>query len=81
MAKNTYDLQGYVLSLRHIMMITPVFTAQEEEGFQFNVRMTDMRLPFKYPTRQDATLSRELLIKAINDMDDMDAIPNSPATD
>jgi len=73
MAKNTYDLQGYTLSLRHIMMITPVFTAKDEEGYQFNLRMTDMRLPFKYPTRQDATLERELLVKAINKMD-MDEI-------
>ncbi len=69
MAKNTYELQGYTLSLRHIMMITPVFTAKEEEGYQFNIRMTDMRLPFKYPTRQDATLDRELLVKAMNKLD------------
>lgn len=69
MAKNTYDMQGYTLSLRHIMMITPVFTAKDEEGYQFNLRMTDMRLPFKFPTRQDATLERELLVKAINKLD------------
>ncbi len=69
MTKSTYDLQGYTLSLRHIMMVTPVFTAKDEEGFQFNIRMTDMRLPFKYPTRQDATLARELLVKAINKLD------------
>lgn len=69
MAKNTYELQGYTLSLRHIMMITPVFTAKDEEGYQFNVRMTDMRLPFKFPTRQDATLERELMVKAINQLE------------
>lgn len=74
MAKNTYELQGYTLSLRHIMMITPVFTAKDEEGFQFNLRMTDMRLPFKYPTRQDATLERELLVKAINQLDHIQAM-------
>ena len=74
MSKAIYDLQGYTLNLKHIMMITPVFTAQEEEGFQFNLRMTDMRLPFKFPTRQDATLERELLIKALHALDDDRAV-------
>ena len=70
MNRAIYDLQGYILNLNHIMMITPVFTAKEEEGFQFNLRMTDMRLPFKYPTLQDATLERELLLKALHALGD-----------
>ncbi len=69
MAKSTYDLQGYTINLRQILMLTPIFTAKDDEGFQFNVRLLDLKLSFKFPTRQDAIMQRELLVKAINDSD------------
>lgn len=69
MPKITYELQGYTINLRHILMLTPIFTAKDDEGYQFNVRLLDLKLSFKFPTRQDATMQRELLVKAINKVD------------
>jgi len=67
MSKTSYELQGYTLNLRHILMLTPIFTAKDDEGHQFNVRLLDLKLSFKFPTRQDATMQRELLVKAMNE--------------
>ena len=67
MSKPTIEIRGFVLVLRHIVMISPVFEADDEEGSQFNVRMNGVRVPFKFPTRHDATLQREMLVKALNE--------------
>ncbi len=66
MHKLTYDLQGYTINLNHVLMLTPIFTAKDDEGYQFNIRLLDLKMSFKFPTRQDATMQRELLVKAIN---------------
>ena len=48
--------------------LTRVFKAEEEEGYQFNIRFSgDALLTPKYPSRHEADLQRELLIKAIRD--------------
>ncbi len=63
----TYELKGYTLVLDKIVFVSAVFTADHEEGKQFNVRLTGDMLKFKFPTHADAVLGRELLIKAIKE--------------
>ena len=66
MATTIYDLQGYSIVLNKISFITRIFQAEGEQGYQFNVRFSgDLRLAPQFPTRHDADLARELLIKAI----------------
>jgi len=68
MARSVYDLQGYAVVLDKIIFVTRVFEADAEEGFQFNVRFSgDPRLVPKFPTRHEADLQRELLIKALRE--------------
>lgn len=68
MSKRTYDIAGFTLVLDKITLISPVFQADNEEGWQFNVRLSSgARLPVKRPDRSRATLDRELLVKALND--------------
>jgi hypothetical protein len=48
--------------------VTRVFAAEDEEGFQFNVRFTgDARLAPKFPARHEADLQRELFLKALRE--------------
>jgi hypothetical protein len=48
--------------------VTRVFAAEDEEGYQFNIRFTgDLRLAPRFPTRHEADLQRSLLLQAIND--------------
>jgi hypothetical protein len=69
MARSVYDLQGYAVVLDKVVFVTRVFEAEGEEGFQFNVRFTgDLRLAPKYPTRHEADLQRELLLKAMREI-------------
>jgi len=64
----TYEIAGFTLVLDKIMMISAVFEADNEEGWQFNVRLVSGgRIAVKRPDRSQATLDRELLIKAINE--------------
>jgi hypothetical protein len=68
MKRSVIDLQGYAVVLDKIVFVTRVFEAEDEEGFQFNVRFTgDLRLTPKYPTRHEADLHRELLLKALKE--------------
>lgn len=60
-----HDIQGYTIVLDKIVHITRIFEAPNDEGTQFNVRLTAGRLELKFPNRAEATLQRELLIKAI----------------
>jgi hypothetical protein len=64
----TYDLKGYTLILDKIVFISAVFTANHEEGKQFNVRVIGDLLKFKFPTHEDAVMARQLLIKAIKEV-------------
>ncbi|MDT8409126.1 MAG: hypothetical protein RQ741_05965 [Wenzhouxiangellaceae bacterium] len=71
MQKRTYDIAGFTLVLDKIAMISTVFEAKDNEGWQFNVRMVSgNRVPIKRPDRSRATLDRDLLIKAINEPQD-----------
>lgn len=64
----TYEIAGFALVLDKIMMISAVFEADNNEGWQFNVRLVSGgRIAVKRPDRSQATLDRELLIKAINE--------------
>ncbi len=66
MARSVYDLQGYAVVLDKVVFVTRVFKAESDEGFQFNVRLArDLRLTPKFPTRHEADLQRELLLKAL----------------
>ncbi len=63
----TYELKGYTLVLEKIVFISAVFTADHEEGKQFNVRLVGDMLKFKFPNHADAVLARELLVKALKE--------------
>lgn len=66
-SEKTYELQGYAIVLDKIAFLTRVFEAEEEQGYQFNIRFTgDLRLAPKFPTRHEADLQRSLLLKALN---------------
>jgi len=68
MTRAVYDLQGYAVVLDKIIFVTRVFEAEEEEGYQFNVRLSgDVRLSPKFPLRHEADLQRELLLKALRE--------------
>ncbi len=68
MKRSVFDLQGYAVVLDKIVFLTRVFEAEDEEGFQFNVRFVgDLRLAPKFPTRHEADLQRELLLKALRE--------------
>jgi len=64
----TYELKGYTLVLDKIVFVSAVFTAEQDEGRQFNVRLMGDLLKFKFPTHSDAVLARELLIKAMKEV-------------
>ncbi len=64
----TYDLKGYTLVLEKIVFVSAVFTANHDEGKQFNVRLVGDMLKFKFPNHADAVLARELLVKAMKEV-------------
>jgi hypothetical protein len=68
MALSIYDIQGYAVVLDKISFVTRVFKAEDEEGFQFNIRFTgDLLLAPKFPSRHEADLQRELMLKALKE--------------
>jgi len=68
MAETIYELQGYAIVLNKVVFLTRVFKAEDDEGYQFNIRFAgDLRLAPKFPTRHEADLQRSLLIKALNE--------------
>ncbi len=67
MAERVYEIQGYAMVLDKVTFLTRVFKAEDEEGFQFNIRFSgELRLTPKFPTRHEADLQRSLLINALN---------------
>ena len=67
MAERVYEIQGYAIVLDKVTFLTRVFKAEDEEGFQFNIRFSgELRLTPKFPTRHEADLQRSLLINALN---------------
>jgi hypothetical protein len=66
MTRAVHNLQGYAIVLDKVLFVTKIFEAGDDEGYQFNVRFGgDTRLSAKYPTRHEAELAREVLLKAI----------------
>jgi hypothetical protein len=61
-----YELQGYAIVLDKVVFVTRVFEADEDEGYQFNIRFSgDLRLAPKYASRHEADLQRGLLLRAL----------------
>ena len=65
MACKVYELQGYAIVIDKISFLTRVFKADDEEGFQFNIRFSENLLALKFPSRHEADLQRELLLQAM----------------
>jgi len=67
-AQNVFEIQGYTVVLNKISFITRVFRAENDEGYQFNIRFSDkLLLAAKYPARPEAELQRGLLVQALKD--------------
>ena len=68
MSGRVHEIQGYAIVLDKVVFVTRIFTAEEDEGYQFNIRFTgDLRLAPRFATRHEAELQRSLLLQAIND--------------
>ena len=66
MSKSLYELKGFAIVLDKVVLVSPVFAADNNEGFQFNITFSgELRLPVKFPTRTDADLERQLFMKAL----------------
>lgn len=68
MSRTIYELQGFAIALDKVAFVSRVFDADSNEGFQFNVAFyPELKLPFKFATRDDAELNRQLFLKALKD--------------
>jgi hypothetical protein len=68
MGRAVYELQGFAIVLDKVALVSRVFTADNNEGYQFNISFNgELRLPVKFPTRSDADLERQLFLKALKD--------------
>lgn len=66
MKRDVYEIQHYAIVLDQVVHVTRVFESEAKEGFQFNVRLSgDVRLALKYPDLAEATLQRDLFLKAL----------------
>ena len=66
MSRATYELQGFVIVMDKVALVSRVFAADNEEGYQFNITFAnELRLPVKFPTRTDADLERQLFLKSL----------------
>ena len=66
MSRSLYELQGFAIVLNKVALVSRVFTAENKEGYQFNITFSsELRLPVKFPTRTDADLERQLFLKAL----------------
>ncbi len=66
MSKAIYELQGFAIVLDKVALVSRVFAADKNEGFQFNITFSnELRLPAKFPIRSDADLERQLFLKAL----------------
>ncbi len=66
MGRAVYELQGFAIVLDKVALVSRVFAADKNEGFQFNITFNhELRLPAKFPTRSDADLERQLFLKAL----------------
>jgi hypothetical protein len=68
MGRAVYELQGFAITLDKVALVSRVFTAENNEGYQFNINFNgELRLPVKFPTRNDADLARQLFLKALKE--------------
>jgi len=68
MGRAVYELQGFAISLDMVALVSRVFAADNNEGYQFNINFSsELRLPVKFPTRNEADLARQLFLKALRD--------------
>ena len=68
MARSVFDIQGYAVVLDKILFVTRVFKAEDEEGYQFNIRFSgEVLLAPKFPSRHEADLQRQLMLKALKE--------------
>lgn len=66
MGRAIYELQGFAIVLEKVSLVSRVFTADNQEGYQFNITFdSELRLPMKFPTRNDADLERQLFLQAL----------------
>ena len=66
MHRPIYELQGFAIMLDKVALVSRVFAANNQEGYQFNITFSsELRLPVKFPTRNDADLERQLFLKAL----------------
>ncbi len=66
MSRSVYELNGFAIVLNKVVLISRVFEADNNEGFQFNITFNnELRLPAKFPTRSEADLERQLFLKAL----------------
>lgn len=63
-----YELQGFAIVLDKVALVSRVFKSENNEGYQFNISFTgELRLPLKFPTRNEADLERQLFLKALKE--------------
>lgn len=68
MGRAIYELQGFAIALDKVALLSRVFAADNNEGYQFNITFSnELRLPAKFPTRNDADLARQLFLKALKE--------------
>jgi hypothetical protein len=68
MGRAVYELQGFAIVLEKVVLVSRVFTAENNEGYQFNINFNgDLRLPVRFPTRNEAELERQLFLKAVKE--------------
>ncbi len=66
MSRDIYELQGFAIALDKVALVSRVFEADNDEGYQFNITFAgDLRLPVKLPTRNEADLERQLFLRAL----------------
>ena len=68
MSNTIYELKGFAVVLNKVALVSRVFAANDNEGYQFNITFSnELRLPAKFPTRTEADLERQLFLKALKD--------------
>lgn len=66
MSRGIYELQGFAIVLNKVALVSRVFAADNNEGYQFNITFNnELRLPAKFPSRSDAELARQLFLQAL----------------
>ena len=73
MSRGVYELQGFAIIMDKVALVSRVFDADNDEGYQFNITFsTDLRLPVKFPTRHEADLELMVRICASSQCFDID---------